>query len=198
MKRIIPMLLALVLILTVAAFPVSAADMAVTLTPSVETVAPGDTLTVTIALADAPEAKSVGVSVTLPEGVETVSAAWLADDFSLSYYDVAKNKGAAARNAAADYSGDLLRLTLRVAEDCAIAPVLAVEVTLKDGTGTVGSATASLTLAVEGAPVTPAADTAAPSGTAPSPWLWIGLGAALLLIAALVVFLLKKRKSAAN
>ena len=196
MKRIFLFLGTILLIVALAAFPASAAELSVALTPSAETVAPGDTVTVTLALADAPEAQSVGVSLTLPAGMETVSSEWLAGDLTLSHYDKEKNKGVATREGAGDYTGDLLRLTLRVSEDCT-DPALTAAVTLKQGTAAVASASASLTLGGS----TPAATSseAPPAEPSPFPWAWFCGGAALLLIAALVAFLLlKKRKSSSQ
>ncbi|MBQ9940182.1 MAG: InlB B-repeat-containing protein, partial [Clostridia bacterium] len=112
MKRVLLSFLCVVMIIT-AMLTVSATENKVTLQSSHTDVSVGDTVTFTVSVNGADNAKSAAVSVAFPDNFEFVSAEWLKEGL-MSHYDTQTHKGIFAYSSAGDMNGDMFRFALKL------------------------------------------------------------------------------------
>jgi hypothetical protein len=146
MKHLTKILTAALAILLVAVAMATAAyaNCTITLTPSSEVLREGDTFTLTVSIAEL-TASSLGISIACDDSLQITDGQWLKNGLIASF-DPAKNKAVFTPGGAANLSGDVFVITLRVKEFTGTAPTVTVTVIGKNGTKTVLEETATQTV----------------------------------------------------
>lgn len=114
------------------AMTVSAANPAVSITPSASSVKVGDTITYTVSVSGCDSATSAAVNISCGSQFEVVSGQWLKSGTVIANFDASQNKGAMSYSAASSMNGNLFNLTLRAKAVDAAASV-SINVQIKNG-----------------------------------------------------------------
>lgn len=147
-KKIISMMLGLILVLSTVVCA-HAADMKASLEPSSAAAAPGQTFTVTVSVSCDEKIASGAVSVAVSDQFTVRDGEWIVDGIQISDYNTEKNQGVFLLNEARALNGAVLVLTLEAGQDAAGNGDIDVTVIGKNGSDTVGTVSASTTVAVE-------------------------------------------------
>lgn len=147
-KKIISMMLGLILVLSTVVCA-HAADMKASLEPSSAAAAPGQTFTVTVSVSCDEKIASGAVSAAVSDQFTVRDGEWIVDGIQISDYNTEKNQGVFLLNEARALNGAVLVLTLEAGQDAAGNGDIDVTVIGKDGSDTVGTVSASTTVAVE-------------------------------------------------
>ena len=147
MKRFLSIMLCLVMVLT--AMPtVFAATNKVTMQASHSTAYVGETVTFTVSVNGADNAKSAAVAVSFTDKFEFVSGEWLKTGGFMSNYDTNTHKGIFAYTSASDINGDIFKLTLKAKTADANAQDVSINVQYKDGSTQILNETATKSVAI--------------------------------------------------
>lgn len=149
MKRILSFILCL-LMLALSLPAVYAAGEKVTMQASHATAYVGDTITFTVSVNGADNAKSAAVAVSFTDKFEFVSGEWLKSGGFMSDYDTNTNKGIFAYTSAGDMNGEIFKLTLKAKTADANAQDVSVNVQYKDGSTLILNETAAKSVTIIG------------------------------------------------
>lgn len=147
MKRILPVILCLLMI-ALSLSAVYAAGERVTMQASHSTAYVGETVTFTVSVNGADNAKSAAVAVSFTDKFEFVSGEWLKTGGFMSNYDTNTHKGIFAYTSAGDINGDIFKLTLKAKTAGANAQDVSINVQYKDGSTQILNETATKSVSI--------------------------------------------------
>ena len=146
MKRLKVLFLCAILMLALAS-PAFCAGTS--LSASSTTLKVGDTVTFTVSVSGADDAKSAGIAVNYDSSkFKLVSGNWLLSGADMSRFDVNTSKGALMYTSATNMNGDLLTFTLQAISAATSAESVSAEVQMKDGASDIYSGTGYLSLSI--------------------------------------------------
>ena len=150
MKKLTVIFLSIVLIVSFMVTPVFATGNGGTAAVTNAAGKPGETVILTLTLADFAEADTVGIEVVSDDGLtlNTRYSEWLLEGGVLS--DISKNAAVWAADDAANINGDVIELAFTIPAANQAKPVyeLSFNIQLKNGSTEVGAATAKATIAI--------------------------------------------------
>ncbi len=147
MKRFLSLILCIVMVFT--AIPsVFAATNTVTIQASHSTAYVGETVTFTVSVNGADNAKSAAVAVSFTDKFEFISGEWLKTDGFMIDYDTDTHKGILGYTSAKAINGEIFKLTLKAKTADANAQDVSINVQYKDGSTQILNETATKSVAI--------------------------------------------------
>jgi len=144
------MILCVLLLSALAAAAFAAGSATITLTPSKQTAAHGEEVTVTVSITEVLNCKAAGIIVSYDtEALELISGECLVDAF-MKNFDPTTGNGELAFASGTTLSGDIFRFTVRVKDSARIANggLIAVKPSVRDTEGVVECQSAGLQLTI--------------------------------------------------
>ena len=148
MKNILSALLTVIIAFSLVVASLSATEASLTCSASKSVLLPGEEVTLTVSLHNAPNAKSFALMFSY-ESFDLIDGGWLLSDALLSDFDKSKNAAVIAFIAETDINGDVFTLRLKLKDNVSSGPVtVTVTPTIKNGETDIHCDSASLSLTV--------------------------------------------------